>query len=210
MKKWMVLILLSFILFGCTQAEEAEEQETDVSDEPPVTIKNINPEVEGIVAQVDGHEILGKNIQYEMKRLELISVLQGDENEEEASSPNVALQEIIRNHMIHKIARDENITVDESEQQKRVEDVRQGVESNDGYARVMKGIDEEQFWSREEERYEQIVEAEKLIVKLMENVKKEHPNYDEKALRFDAQEDLDELIQQEVVDATIEIYEEEG
>ncbi|WP_163969557.1 hypothetical protein [Oceanobacillus halotolerans] len=210
MKKWIMLgfLLVGFGLSGCAQAtEEKEDQEEKVEEKSEVVEKLSEEDLtsETVVAQIGDYDITGEDVLYEMKRLEVIAFLGGYGNEEEEISPNVAIQELIRNQMIHEIAEEEGVKADESEQEERAASVRQDVESYEEYEQIMDGIDVEEFWSREQNRYEVIIEAEQLIVRLMENVEEEHPDYDERALRFDAQENLEELIQERLVDVEVDL-----
>lgn len=209
MKKWLLILIVSVIgLTGCSQEEEpaneTADQSNDMVEENSVSVEDITEE--DIVATIHGHEISGEDLFYEIKRLELIYLLQGEAKEFENISPNVAIQEIAYNHMIHHIAGEKEITVDQSEQTERAQTVREETEQVDGYERVIEGIDEELFWSKEASRYKIILQAEMLISQLMEEVKEEHPTYTEEALRFDAQEDLDEIIQQKLAESDVEIY----
>ncbi|GGB51954.1 hypothetical protein GCM10011409_31950 [Lentibacillus populi] len=209
MWKWVMLIIITIGLFGCSQTTEDQkgnddEKDTQQEDQSVSVAEKANSDT--IVAKVADHEITGEDLHYEMKRLALISKLQGAEKKQEQPSSQIAIQELIRNHIIHQIAQEEGITVDKSKQQKRAQSVRQDVESSDGYTDLMQGIDEEKFWSREKDRYEIILEAEKLITKLMDGVQKKHPDYSKQALKFDAQKELEEIIQEELAETNVEIY----
>ncbi|HLS09447.1 hypothetical protein [Lentibacillus sp.] len=239
MKKWLVLLLLVFGLFGCLQSAEtggaagsgaAEEKDgkteqsaekgdigqdegtagaSDESDETDGQISMDAIDEEDVVAEVGDDWITGEDLTYEMKRLALIYELKssGDEGAQQQPYPETAIQELIRNYMIRDIADEEGITADEEEQERRVTSVREEVEAKEADTRALKGVDRGEFWSREKERYAIIIKAEKLIDKLMEDVRAEHPNYNEQALQFDAREKLDELIQAQLAETEIEIYE---
>lgn len=199
MRRWLILIVLvggMVGLVGCSGSGDDEGNEKEDASEEEVAgdtkaIQDIDPD--DVIGHVGDVEMNGEDLQYEMKRLELIYALSGDETE---ASPSVAIQEFTRNVVIHQIAQDQDIKVDENEQEERASAVREDLSSNDAYDAVMEDVDEEDFWARETERYEVILEAEELISKLMEEEKKDHPDYTEQALRFDAQEALDEWIQE--------------
>ncbi|QHS24167.1 hypothetical protein GWK91_15215 [Virgibacillus sp. MSP4-1] len=209
MKKTIVLLLTIIIttLAGCsneqanTEEAKAKKDQQESSIEQPKAGDQIKDS--DIVASVDGKEFNGKDLRYEMKRLELIYALQGDKAT--TPSPKVAIQELIRNEMTHYIAQEQGITVSKNKQTDRVKTVRENVENTDAYMEVMQGVDEEEFWSSEKNRYEGIIQTEKLMSMLMEEVKKEHPDYKKEALRFDAREDLEEWIQEKTAEATVEV-----
>lgn len=210
MRRWLILIVLvggMVGLVGCSGSGDDEGNEKEDASEEEVAgdtkaIQDIDPD--DVIGHVGDVEMNGEDLQYEMKRLELIYALSGDETE---ASPSVAIQEFTRNVVIHQIAQDQDIKVDENEQEERASAVREDLSSNDAYDAVMEDVDEEDFWARETERYEVILEAEELISKLMEEEKKDHPDYTEQALRFDAQEALDEWIQEYL--SGMEVYFEE-
>lgn len=202
---WIILLIVAISLIGCSNGgEKAETNQAEASREETVSIEDI--EEEDVVAEIDGHELTGKDVIYEMKRLELIALLQGTPKESAAISPTAAIQELMQNHALQDIASESEITVNKEEQKERAEAVRADVETVDGYEAVMEGIDENLFWSKEENRYESILAAEALVAKLMEEEKEVHPNYTEEALRFDAQKELNELIQQKIGETDVEIY----
>lgn len=199
----LLLIVLLISLAGCANEQETGEAEaSNENEDTAMTVEDVQED--DVVADIDGHEITGKDLIYEMKRLELISLLQGEAEAE--ISPAVAIQELVQNHAIHQLASEHEIAVNTKEQEERAKAVRADVEKVDGYEAVMEGIDENLFWSKEENRYEVILTAEMLVEKLMEVEKEEHPNYTAQALQFDAQKELNELIQQQVGEAEVEIY----
>ncbi|TMN21509.1 hypothetical protein FH966_01000 [Lentibacillus cibarius] len=215
MKKLMLLLGLSLAVFGCSPSSE-----TDNADEPKqdkqtettspsenkqqIDLETIDPET--VVAEVDDDTITGADLKYEMKRLALINALQGGGPGNEEPSPKIAVKESIRNLVIHEIAEQEGITVEQTVQEQRVQKVRKDAETADGYDEALKGMDEEAFWSREMDRYEIIIEAEKLISMLMEDIRKDHPDYKKQALQFDARKELDELIQEKLSDMDVEVH----
>lgn len=206
MKRLIVLMFVLVIgLLGCSDSEEPLVK-ADGEEEPAKNELNINEiSDDDVVATIHGHEITGKDLKYEMKRLELISLLQGEKVPYEEISPQVAIQEMIQNHMIEMMASEKGIAVNTIEQEERAEAVRAEVEAVEGYETVMEGIDEELFWSKEEARYEIILQAETIVLQLMEDLQESHPTYDEQALRFDALEDFDELIREMVAETEIEV-----
>jgi hypothetical protein len=205
MKKCLIIFLILCIsLAGCVQEEETVNQSSDSAEETTLNMEDIKDD--DVIADVHGHEISGEDLLYEMKRLELIYLLQGEAVVFGEISPNVAIQELSYNHMVHDLAAEHGITVNESEQTDRMKTVRMDAESVDGYEEVMEGIDEELFWAKEESRYKIILSAEMLVAHLMEEEKEKHPTYTEQALRFDAQEELEEIIQQKLVEADVEVY----
>lgn len=217
MMKKNLLFILAFVIFGmglvgCSGEEkenETESHETGHETEEhaghssnPIDLNDLSKD--DVIGHIGGVEMNGEDLFYEMKRLELIYALSEDDTE---ATPNVAIQEFIRNHMIHQLAQGQNITVDEAEQEERALAVKEDIISNVAYANVMEDVDENEFWTRETERYEVILEAEELIALLMEQVKEKNPDYTEQALRFEAQEDLEEWIQEEIAETEIHLEE---
>lgn len=215
MKKLLlfVLVAVGVGLVGCSDESENEGTDKVVEEESGKEVSEGNAravrdiEDDEVIGQVGDVEMTGEDLRYEMKRLELIYALSGDSTE---ASPTVAIQEFTRNVIIHQLAEEQDIAVNESEQEKRAKAVRDDLSSNESYEDVMKDVDEEVFWERETERYEIILEAEELITLLMEEEKKDHPDYTEQALRFDAQEALDEWIQEKLSGVDVHFDEIEG
>lgn len=208
MKKFIIaLFALLLLLAGCAGSDEEKNQEQAAGEAEQAAGFNLEElEEDDIVATIHGHEVTGKDLLYEMKRLELISVLEGEEVQFEEISPKVAIQELIQNHLIEMLASERGIAVNTIEQKERAEAVKADVEAVEGYDQVMAEINENLFWSKEEARYETIIEAETLITELMEELQEDYPTYDEQALRFEALEALDELIQEMTAEAEVEIF----
>lgn len=209
MKK-LLFIAMMFVLamVGCAEEEEAivpvEGEERMELHEETIQIDEMDPEE--IVLSIHDDELTAKDLYYEMKRLELIAFIQGEEKPFEEISPKVAVQEFIQNHVIHMTASEKGIAVNTIEQEERADATRSELEAVDGYEEIMDGIDEEYFWSKEELRYETIIEAEQLVQLLMEDLQKENQdNNDERALRFDAMESFDDLIQERISELDIEL-----
>ncbi|RYG73684.1 hypothetical protein EU245_05100 [Lentibacillus lipolyticus] len=215
MRKLMLLLGLSLVVFGCSPSAETDNKDEPKQDKQTETtspsennqqieLETIDPET--IVAEVDDDTITAADLTYEMKRFALIHALQGDGPGKEEPSPKTAVKESIRNLVIHDIAEQEGITVERTAQKQRVQDVRKDVEASDGYDDALNGMDEEAFWSREMDRYQIIIEAEKLINILMEDIRKDHPDYTRQALQFDARNELDELIQEKLSGMDVEVH----
>jgi uncharacterized lipoprotein YehR (DUF1307 family) len=205
--KTLLIILLAAVmaLAGCGEGEEGPADLSSGADS-----QHESPDAQHITGTevavtVDGEEFTGEDLLYEMKRLELIALLQGEELSFNEVSAEVAIQELIQNELIRKLASEKGIAVNTIEQEERAEAVRAEVETVDGYEQVMEGIDESLFWSKEEARYQTILEAETIVSQLMDLAAEEFPTYDEQALRFEALEDFEELIQQQTAESEIEI-----
>lgn len=208
MKKLLWLLLLVAVLAGCSSdkgAANAKDAAAETEEKPAIAIEDID--LDEVIVTVNDEEITGDDLRYEMKRLELMELMAGNEPGKAEISPNVAIQELIHTKVIHHIASEENIAISTEEQEARAEAVRKEVEAVEGYEKVMKDIDAEEFWSRETDRYAIILEAEQLIGKLMEKLQEQHPDYDEQALKFEAREDLDEWVQEKIVDMDVEVKE---
>lgn len=208
MKKLLILLLPFLVLFAGCSEDEAEKAKDEV-DQPTedtdqeFNIKDVNSDE--VIATLDEKKLTGEDLKYEMQRLKLIYFLQGDQEQAENVSYNVALQEWVKNEVIHQIAQEEGIKVDPEQQAERARAVREDIEKNEGYSEVMEGIDEEWFWEKEEHRYKMILEAEKLLQQMSAKLKEDHPDYSEQALRYDAQEDLDLWIQEKLADMEFDL-----
>ncbi|HHY75126.1 MAG TPA: hypothetical protein GX497_18280 [Bacillus bacterium] len=201
--KYIIIAFSVVVIAGCSQNNEAAVNKNNENAANGAEIKQ-----EQVYASVGGKKITEEEIDYECFRAKLQNVLANKAGQNTCPPEKTIITQIIELKAIDYLAEEKGVSATTEEVQQRIEELKKEETSNSTFQEMVATFGEEKFWKYEEQRYNTIINSEKVKETLYEEEKEKNSYLDEPSLRLNAKKAFDDLIVEAVgmVDATIFYY----